>query len=281
MRDLISVLRTFGGAAPRHTLYAHGFTQRQLQQQVMHGSLLRIGRQWLALPTVDPSVVTALRAGGILGGGSALRSYGIWVTEQTRIVDVATVPHSSKKQFNGIRRVWHEHAADADPWRVTVADALWQYLQRAGRLDAIATLDSALYRGQLDLDGLAALRDRAPERCRPWFDLVDPRAESGTESIVRVSGLDHGWTVEPQVPFEGGRLDTVFEGWLCVECDSREHHSGLEQYDRDHRRNQNVLRAGGRWHRVTHFDVIHDLERTMQLISQILSQGHPTRLRFG
>ena len=265
----------FDQAVTRQALYDLGFTKRDLQTAAAEGSLMPIGRTWLARPDADAQIVTALRAGGILGGASALRSYGIWVTERPALVDVATVPHRPRSKMQGIRRLWQEHEADVhNPWRVTVHDALAQYLPKTGRLNGIATLDSALHQGY----DLTELRSRLPERCRSWLDETEPLAESGTESLVRVSGRDRGWQVEAQVPFEGGRLDNVIEGWLCVESDSKAWHGGEEQYDRDHRRNHAVLRAGGRWHRVSYADVVHNLEHTMQLIEQIVRQGNPTRL---
>lgn len=279
MRDIDQTLRTLGFAARQRQLYEFGHSKAQIAKAVADGTLLRLNRAWLAHPEVNPSIVTAIRAGGVLGGASALRSYKIWVTEPPSDVVVATLPWQPVGAEEGVQRLWRRFTTDAPhEWRVTVADALQQYLPQARRLDGIATLDSALHNRMLTPAELPELQGRLPARCRHWFRQLDSRCEAGTESIVRVAASDRGWIVEPQVPFDEGRLDLVIDGWLCVECDSREWHSSAEQTSRDHQRTQRILAAGGRPIRLKYADVVHNLDNTMDGLARVLAAGHPTRL---
>lgn len=54
-----------------------------------------------------------------------------------------------------------------------------------------------------------------------------------------------GCSFEVQAPIEGvGRVDFLVEGWLIVECDSREHHSSWDEQRRDRRRDQAAASLG-------------------------------------
>ena len=90
---------------------------------------------------------------------------------------------------------------------------------------AIATLDSALHLGHVTEAGLAEVFRRFRRSMRCSAPLVDGRAESGPETLMRLMLRALGCDVELQVDFEGiGRVDLVVDGWLVIECDSKEFH---------------------------------------------------------
>ncbi|MBU4464996.1 MAG: endonuclease domain-containing protein, partial [Actinobacteria bacterium] len=86
---------------------------------------------------------------------------------------------------------------------------------------------------------------RMPARRRFLRGLVDHRAEAGTETLVRLMALALGFSVEVQVTFVGiGRVDLVLDGWLVVECDSEEFHTGWESQKKDRRRDLDLAALG-------------------------------------
>jgi very-short-patch-repair endonuclease len=83
-----------------------------------------------------------------------------------------------------------------------------------------------------------------PATKRALLQLVDRRAESGLESIVRVLVRDLGFAVRPQVPFGGiGRVDLLVERWVIVETDGAEFHDGTVS-PRDRRRDAALASRG-------------------------------------
>lgn len=85
-----------------------------------------------------------------------------------------------------------------------------------------------------DLDELFAA---LPRRYRRLRGLVDARAESGPETLMRLMARGLGCRVEVQVQITGvGRVDLLIDGWLIVECDSRAFHSTWEAQLEDRRR---------------------------------------------
>lgn len=94
-------------------------------------------------------------------------------------------------------------------------------------------------------DELDELFAALPNRYRALRPLLDPRAESGTETLVRLILRALGLRFEVQVDIRGvGRVDFVVQGWLIIECDSRAHHSDWEAQRRDRRRDLAAAEAG-------------------------------------
>ena len=89
---------------------------------------------------------------------------------------------------------------------------------------------------------------------------------------MRLACEDEGWDVQVQVPFRGGRLDLVINGWLCIETDGKDHDDD-DQARIDRRRNTQLASMGYRWHRFGYADVIYRLESCLQVIHTLLAQG--------
>lgn len=277
MRDLLIDMDAAGGAATRKGLIQLGHTHRSLRAAVHAGLVREVGRSWLVLPAVNPSVVRALEQGGVLGGASALRSFGIWVTAATP-TQIATPPHKGVRAAVHGTRIWEPFELDARPWRVSVVHALAQHASRVPRVEAIASIDSALHLGLVTEADLDRLFELLPQRCSGWRDDLDARAESGLETHVRVPCRDRGWRVRSQVPAPGGgRSDLLIEDWLYIETDGDRWHDHVGQAGRDRRRNAAITDAGGRWLRFGHADVLDRFERTMATIELVLAQGRPSR----
>jgi hypothetical protein len=111
----------------------------------------------------------------------------------------------------------------------------------------VAVLDSLLRRSdtsQFDLELASAALSAAGRAIIP---LVDRRADSGSESVVRVLLARAGCTAVPQVriPFTDlERMDLLVGDRLVIECDSEQHHGGREQRIRDLRRDARLACLG-------------------------------------
>lgn len=131
-------------------------------------------------------------------------------------------------------RATEAHPDDAlTPWVEALVQAVLCQTPRA----AIATLDSAWHLGIVGEAEIAEIFHTLPRAYRRLRPLLDRRAESGTETLVRLLLRGLGIRPELQVSIDGvGRVDLVVDGWLIIECDSREHHSSWEAVRADRRR---------------------------------------------
>jgi very-short-patch-repair endonuclease len=128
---------------------------------------------------------------------------------------------------------------------VQVLDAVAHSVMCQAPRAAIATIDSALHQGFVEESQLAELFATLPARFRPLLPLVDGRAESGPETLVRLMARTLGCAVAIQVEFDGiGRVDLVLDGWLVVECDSKEFHSAWQAQVRDRERDTALAARG-------------------------------------
>ena len=235
--------------------------------------LVKASKTWLMVPDARPCIKTALGLRGVVGGASALETYGVWVTHKTSCV--VAVKQRSRREAPppGVRIVESAFAVDpAAPWRVCLIDALAQLCRDVTKRDAIASIDSALRKGLLVADDLHELGRRLPKAKRAWLQQVNGRADSGLESILRIACEDAGWHVEIQVPFRGGRVDLVLNGWLYIEIDGSEYHDVALQAKKDRHRNNQIAASGMRWHRFSYADIVHNLDRSMATLRTILAQ---------
>jgi very-short-patch-repair endonuclease len=270
-------LRRLGGITTRTRLGALGHPPVALRRAVDAGSVVRLGRSWLALPDASSEGRRAVARGGILGGESALRSYGIWVTADTGVC-IATARSASRLPSlrEGEYRVWREGMSrTAGEWRVRPLEALAQYLPRVDDAHHIvATIDSVLHQGLLAPVQLDELLERMPRRIRRLRTRLDPAAESGLESILRMAISSNGWRVDSQVQIPGvGRVDLLIDGWLVIEADGSAWHDHHEAIERDRERNSALVLRGYRWHRFGARQILHDLERCIEVIRKLLGSG--------
>ncbi|WP_206447188.1 endonuclease domain-containing protein [Agrococcus sp. KRD186] len=275
MRDIQVDVLAAGGAATRKALRARGHTSRQIRAAVERGEVQAVGRSWVMPLEADGAIKAALAAGGVLGGATALRTYGVWVTEEPRL-QIATRPTTGVAATSAGDRIWESFEVDDKAWRVSVVDALAQHARRVEREHAVASIDSAWHRGLIAERDLDPLFRKLPQRCARWRGLLDPKADSGLESLVRVPCLDRGWRVESQVPAPGGgRSDLLLDGWLYVEADGDEWHDNERQAAKDRRRNRAITDQGDRWLRFGYAEVVHEPDRTISTIELVMAQGRP------
>lgn len=90
-----------------------------------------------------------------------------------------------------------------------------------------------------------------------------------------------GVQVEVQVQIEGvGRVDLVVDGWLIIECDSREYHEGWMTQKRDRRRDLAAAARGYTTIRPIAEDILGTPEEVLTLLKQTLSRHPAARNSF-
>ncbi|MGX5695742.1 endonuclease domain-containing protein [Agromyces soli] len=281
MSSLAFDLRRLGGLATRTRLRSLGHSSRGIRSAIEDGRCVRLGRSWVSLPDADRAAMRAVALRGALGGESALRSYGIWVSHDTGLC-VATPRTASRLPAVGAGeyRVWRDRH-ESGRWRVDVLEALAQHLPRIPDPGhAAATLDSALNRRLLTPAGLDILMARMPRRIRRLRRMLDHSAQSGLETLLRLAMVAEGWQVRTQVRIDGvGRVDLLVDGWLVIEADGSSWHDDHESVDRDRERNAALVRRGYRWHRFGFRQIMDDLPGCIAVIRALLAAPPLSRIQ--
>lgn len=267
-RTALDDLGRLGGLARRTALRELGHSDRALSKMLADGQAYPLRRVWLANADAPRDAMRAIQLGGVLGGESALRSWGVWVSRDTGLYVAAPGTASRLAPLaNGEHRIQQRHFNWPAGWRTGVADALAAHVVRAPAWHAVASLDSALQQQLLSRAELDELLRRLPRRFGRLGRLVDGRCESGLETLLRLAALGQGWRVEPQVYIRGvGRVDLLIAGRLVVEADGDAYHSSPQQRAKDRDRDAALVRQGLKCHRFGHRQVMNDLDGCVEVM---------------
>lgn len=257
----------------RAELLNEGLNGRTLTAAVRDGHVLRPRNGVYLAASVDPFSLAAARLGGRVTCVTELSRIGVFVLEQAGVhVHIArsTSRTPGRKVGSMVSRHWQRLARNPHPSSCAVEpfDAVLHAVRCQTPRAAVATLDSALRLGVVRADELDELFGFLPRRYRVLRALLDPRAESGPESLMRLLLRQLGYRFEVQVQIEGvGRVDFVVDGWLIVECDSQEHHSSWKARRKDLRRDQAAAARGMATYRAIAEDIMwndHDVRAALR-----------------
>lgn len=238
---------------------SNGMSRRTLARALASGELIRVRRD--AYMHADASQIArdAVRIGGRLTCLSLLQALGVFVFANTvvhvHIVRGMSRLRSAKRSAGALeprlnrpqRLHWLRlvRPDDASGAYVAIVDALAHAVLCQAPRYAIASIDSALNKGLIELADLVDLFAAVPPRFSVLRSLIDGRAQSGPETLVRLMARTLGCEVELQSWFEGvGYVDLVIDGWLVVECDSKEFHQNWEQQVKDRNRDLALAALG-------------------------------------
>ncbi len=198
----------------------------------------------------------------------------MFVMERPRTHVHVKVNASRQREVEGVTtRHWGSLLRTPHPRAATVegVDAVRHAVLCQEPRASVATLDSALRCGVIRDDDLDDLFASLPRRYRVLRRLVDPRAESGAESMMRLLLRRVGARFDVQVELRGvGRVDFLVAGWLIVECDSEAHHGGWEARRRDLRRDQAAAALGFATYRPIAEDIFWHPERVLDALRGLL-----------
>ncbi len=260
---LMATMTELGGIATRKALRVRGISGYSLTSAVRSGIVVRVRRAWYALPGLDDHRRIAIMLGGRIGGMSAAASYGWWIGLEERVHvswpahgNVAkpgrvqfAYPDSRSARDHQIVQHWRVlhgvPSGRSDEWRESPLESLAQVMLCSDRTTAVACADSAMRVGTVSESAVRALIASLPERFSAWNRYLDPRSDSGLESIVRC------WLIERGIPFEFhrridgvGEVDFVVGRSIIIETDGRQFHDAIADATRDANRD-NALSIRG------------------------------------
>lgn len=239
-------------------LRAMGYTREDIRSALDAGHLFHARRDVYLWRDATPRQRAAARVGGRVDCVSRLAELGIFVLDELAL-HVQVPPNGSRLRSSADRRTplgraqpedgarvhWRHSAAEPDATVAPTVEALAQAFGCQGVRATIASIDSALHTGRLAEADVDLVFQLAPERYRAIRGLIDGRAESGPETYARLIAREFGRPVELQKHIDGvGRVDLLVDGWLVIECDSREFHSSWEAQQEDHRRDMALAAKG-------------------------------------
>lgn len=239
-----------------------GMDKHAIRRACDAGTLRRLRQGWYAISTAHPDVVAAVSSGGCLSCVSALGVYGVWTPPEGRL-HVRFARHEQRARHRNLGCSYPKDLPII--WPVDEPRVAWHGVPHClDEEEIIAVTDSALRMGMIDSTDLAALSRRLQA-------MVDPRAESGTESLVRLRLVKEGIRVRPQVVIPGvGRVDMLVGERLIIECDSVSHHTSLSNYRNDRRRDRSSLALGYITMRLTWEDVMFRWDEVLQDILAVV-----------
>lgn len=263
-----------------------GFSPKSITRSVRDGTVTRVRRDRYVISNENHSVLTAVRVGGRLTCVSAIAeiSADAFVFEDDHVHIHAERRSSRLRAAGDVKKRWSRSGATgvrltwadlteppAGRHVVSTVDAVRALIRCRPEREAIATLDSLLRLGLITMPQVREAVASLPPRFRQILTLVDPRAESGPESLMRLILCELGVGFDVQVKIVGvGRVDFVVDGYLIIECDSKEFHEGWEQQRRDRQRDLAAAAQGYFTLRVLAEDVLYHPERVKAAVRELL-----------
>lgn len=250
MEDPRTLIVRLGGAAKTCELRAGGISKKRLAASVRTGYLLRPRSAWYVLPSTPSALRAAVRVGGRATCLTALDFYGVWLTDRVSHVHVAVHRAASRLRAASNRHERQSVVGDAvvhwvdvprpreaTPSRL-VEPPLGALRDAIGCLrgdDLLATVESVLNRGLVDVDEWRALLSDLPRADRVSLARASGLSGSGIESlfVARIHRL--GVAVAQQVQIGPDRVDAVLGDRLVVELDGEGFHDRHADYVRDTR----------------------------------------------
>jgi very-short-patch-repair endonuclease len=262
----------------RSELRSRGVSDRRIAEAVSAGRLARLRRGWYAVPGVPSALHSAVAAGGRLGCVSALAWHGVWTLQRATHVCIPRGAHRAPTpQVTHWRRMQRlSPATIVEP----AAEAFDQFSRCGTDREIVVAADSALHCGVLSESDVAEVLGRT-RRGRRLLSRVDSRAESGTETLMRLGLRARGIRVRSQVTIPGvGRVDFVIGDRLVVEVDGRTWHDTESTFESDRRRDAALVALGYIVMRFSYRRVMDELDAAVgEILAVIHRREHRWRAR--
>lgn len=262
----------------RAQLLSRNETDASIRRRLRNGSLTTLRPGWFARPDADPDVVAAVRRGGAMSCVSALRRYGFWVAPGYDSLHVRASRHHQHLRRDFCRPPGRPLPVTAavDP----IAPALVSAAGCMSEEDWIAVTDSVANTTKTSIADLAAQLPAANRRIENMLAKCDARAQSGTESIVRVRLRARGFHVVIQPAVREVGLVDLRLGRLIIECDSEMHHTSRASYRNDRRRDRKSVVQQLLPMRLTYDDVLYGWDEVLEDIVAVTDRDrHRIRKR--
>lgn len=255
-------------------LLAAGISRHRMTALVDAGLLVRCARGWYAEPSAGQDVIRALRAGTRIGCLSACRLHGVWTPAHVGLhVAITTRAALPVGDLLAVHRLPTAGWPGRDPV-LDLPHCIPQVLRHHGAEAGLMVLESAVNKGLLSYGQALEIMASFTRRRYALLRHFDPRAESGTETRIRVDLQKKGICVRTQVQITGiGRVDMLVDDAWIIEADSRAHHTGVLSYEADRGRDLPAGAGGFFTSRLTHHQTFGDWRHTRQCLSAIYATG--------
>lgn len=257
---------------------AGGHSRADLGRLVAAGRLQRVRRGWYATPGADPRLVRAVSAGGSVTCVSALALAGLWSPPAPGLH--VRIPANSRRVTRAGGDIVHHRLGRpaGTPGCPVDSFALALACARGCVTPAewVAMADAVLRAGTRGDDLLAQMVRVDADHAAALIKLMGRtcgRSESGSESLLRHALTSVNLPVRTQVWIGPDRVDVLIGDRLVVEVDSRAHHTGVERYAADRRRDQRLSARGYLVIRVTYEQVLYEREALVEYIQTICARG--------
>lgn len=259
---VVHVLRSLGGAARREELLARGCAVRDIGAAIKANAVFRPHRGVYVLPEAPRDLVAAAVFRAQLTCLTACERLGL------PLLATPSRPHLGVEYARSVSRpglrdldqvVLHRHDVHSLPVRgvPSAFDAIDSAGWCASPLQQLVLVDAALHQDLVRFRDLAALACTDAVRGAWLRRFADARAQSPLETLARYALVRSGFSVEPQVLFEGiGWVDLLVEGVVVVETDGRRYHSADPSFQRDRDRDAELQMLGLAVLRFTYADVV-------------------------
>lgn len=267
---LLAAVAQREGVARASTLRELGHSRHTLSLAVERGDLLRVRRDWVAVPGADAELVAAARSGVVLTCVTLARRTGLWVLADERR-HVATTPHGTGRKPERAVVHWARPLVPRHPDDVvdSLVNALVLIAVCQPRETALAVWESALNQKRVARAELARLS--LPAAAARLLAVAQPFRDSGLESIFvdRLRWL--GVRMLGQIWIAGHRVDLLIGDRLVIQLDGG-HHVGAQRTS-DIAHDAALKMLGYHVVRFGYQQVIDDWPFVQSMIMQAISQG--------
>ncbi|BDZ54342.1 DUF559 domain-containing protein [Agromyces marinus] len=283
MSPVLQRLRSHGGILSAARLSELGCSVSDIREAVRAGAVMRIRNGWFALPGAEPDSVRAVRVGGTATAATVARMHRLWMHDDDRLH--VRVRYSTGRLASPADRrttldreshrvcVHYSRRGGLDRARDPLTTAIAEMFSCAPADDVLATVDSALECGELQMGHIGLIREHLPRSRRTLLDRVDPDAQSGLETRVRLLLRARRIPHRSQARIAGaGNVDLLVGDRLVIEVDGRSFHTGAA-FENDRRRDFELVMRGYLVLRLSYRQVIDEWHRTKAGILELVARG--------
>jgi len=265
----VTAVASRGGVARVRTMTDAGTGRYAIRAALAADALVRVRRDWVALPNADPYLQAAARAGVVVSCITQARRLGLWVLEEDRS-HVATDPHRRS-------RAVHATVHWAAPLIPRHPDALVDPIENVLSLvsscqpyeSALAIWESALRSGQVARAAMERLD--LSQRARRLLGDASPFSDSGLETFVVPRLLWLRLPIVPQAWIAGHRVDFLIGDRLVLQIDGS-HHVGVQRTE-DIEHDAQLMLLGYHVIRVGYTQVVDRWHVVQDMIARAVAQG--------
>jgi very-short-patch-repair endonuclease len=262
-------------------LRAEGVSRALLRAHLATGRLRRVRKGRYVDAACDDTLERVASLGARLDCLSLLHRLEVFVLDHERLhVQLTRGDSRLPPRSPDVTAHWRATSAGREELYADLIEALVQAVRCQGARAAVATLDSAWHLRLIDESDLADIFARLPVRYAVLRRLLDGRAESGPETLVRLMLRAMGCRFVVQARIDGvGRVDLLVDGWLIVECDSASFHGSWADQRRDRRRDLAAAERGYATLRVTAEDIMYHPEQVRGALRGLVRSRRPRTRR--